>query len=125
MKVQVDPKDPTPLYAQLDRAIRLAIATSRLKPGDQLPTVRQMAVDLRVNANTVAKVYLSLEREGVLETKRGVGTFIATAPAIASDSQREQRLKELIERFLTDASTLGFSSREISKSLARRVKEGD
>ncbi len=127
MKVQVDSNDPTPLYAQLDRSIRVAIATARLKPGDQLPTVRQMAVDLRINANTVAKVYLTLERDGVLETKRGVGTFIATAaaPAALHDSQREKRLKELVERFLADASSLGFSSREAARYIARLLKEGD
>ncbi len=123
--IHIDSNDPTPLYAQLERAIRVAIATSRLKAGDQLPTVRQMAVDLRVNANTVAKVYLTLEREGVLETKRGVGTFIATAPSFVHDGHREKRLKELVERFLADASSLGFSSREVSRFLARRVKEGD
>ena len=65
-----------PLYAQLTRAIQFAIATGRLKIGDQLPTVRQLAVELRVNANTVAKVYAELERAGVLDTRRGVGTFV-------------------------------------------------
>ena len=69
----VDPHDSTPIYAQLERGVRAAIATGRLKPGDQLPTVRQMAVDLQVNANTVARVYVELERSGVIETKRGVG----------------------------------------------------
>ena len=58
--VQIDPRDPTPIYAQLERGIRVAIAHGKLKTGDQLPTVRQLAVDLRVNANTVAKVYLAL-----------------------------------------------------------------
>ena len=72
----IDTTDPTPLYAQLDRAIRVAIATGRVRPGDQLPTVRQMAVDLRINANTVAKVYGELERAGVVETRRGVGTYV-------------------------------------------------
>ena len=72
----IDERDPTPLYAQLERAIRVAIATGRLGVGDRLPTVRQLAVDLKVNANTVAKVYSELERAGVLETRRGVGTFI-------------------------------------------------
>ena len=72
----IDENDPTPLYAQLERAIRVAIATGRLKVGDKLPTVRQLAVDLKINANTVAKVYGELERAGVLETRRGVGTFI-------------------------------------------------
>ena len=72
----IDGNDPTPLYAQLERAIRVAIATGRLNVGDKLPTVRQLAVDLKINANTVAKVYGELERSGVLETRRGVGTFI-------------------------------------------------
>ena len=65
-----------PLYAQLTRAIQFAIATGRLQVGEQLPTVRQLAVDLRINANTVAKVYAELERLGILETRRGVGTFV-------------------------------------------------
>ena len=76
----IDPHDPTPLYAQLDRAIRAAIASGRLRAGDRLPTVRQMAVDLRVNANTVAKVFGELERAGVVQTRRGVGTFIRARP---------------------------------------------
>src|ERR1700716_4344129 len=67
---------PMPLYAQLTRAIQFAIATGRLRPGEQLPTVRQLAVDLRVNANTVARVYAELERAGVIETKRGVGSVV-------------------------------------------------
>ena len=66
--VSIDPRDPTPIYAQLERGLRAAIATGRVRPGDQLPTVREMAVDLRVNANTVARVYTELERAGVLET---------------------------------------------------------
>src|SRR6476646_7836035 len=74
--LQIDPKDPMPIYAQLERAIRLAIATGRIEVGDRLPTVRQLAVELRINANTVAKVYSELERAGVLATQRGVGTFV-------------------------------------------------
>ena len=123
--IQVDSSDPTPLYAQLDRAIRVAIATGRLKPGEQLPTVRQMAVELRVNANTVSKVYVTLERDGVLETKRGVGTFISSVPAATHDGHREKRLTDLVERFLADAASDGFSSREVSRHLVRRLEEGE
>ena len=65
--VAIDPRDSTPIYAQLDRGLRAAIASGRLSPGDQLPTVRQLAVDLRVNANTVARVYADLERAGIGE----------------------------------------------------------
>ena len=78
---RIDAKDPTPIYAQLEWAIRGAIATGQLKIGDRLPTVRQLAVDLRVNANTVAKVFGELERAGVVETRRGVGTFVLASDA--------------------------------------------
>src|ERR1051326_1865 len=71
----IDTKHPTPLYHQLERSIKFAIATGKLRIGEQLPTVRQLAVDLKINANTVAKVYTELERTGVLETRRGVGTL--------------------------------------------------
>ncbi len=124
--VQIDPRDPTPIYAQLERAIRVEIASGKLKPGQQLPTVRQLAVDLRVNANTVAKVYLALEREGVVLTKRGVGTFIsADRPPDVHEPHRERRLRELVDRLLADAASIGYSPREISRYLSRRVKEGD
>jgi GntR family transcriptional regulator len=123
--VAIDSKDPTPLHAQLERGIRLAIATQRLKPGDQLPTVRQLAVDLRVNANTVARVYLALEREGVLVTRRGVGTFIAEkVPKAAHEEHRKRRLNALTDQFLTETAALGYSPDEVTRHLARRVTEG-
>jgi GntR family transcriptional regulator len=123
--VAIDSKDPTPLHAQLERGIRLAIATQRLRPGDQLPTVRQLAVDLRVNANTVARVYLALEREGVLVTRRGVGTFIAEkVPKSAHEEHRKRRLNALTDQFLTETAALGYSPDEVTKHLARRVTEG-
>ncbi len=109
----IDGNDPTPLYAQLERAIRVSIATGRLNVGDKLPTVRQLAVDLKVNANTVAKVYGELERSGVLETRRGVGTFIRREGASAYPvPDRERLLVELADRFLAGADTLGFSADE-------------
>src|SRR6266567_1850389 len=124
--MHIDPRDPTPIYAQLDRAIRVAVATGKLKAGEQLPTVRQLAVDLRVNANTVAKVYLTLERDGVLLTRRGVGTFIAdSVPKSAHAGHRERRLAAHIDRFLTDSAALGYSPREAIKELTRRLKEGE
>lgn len=124
--IALDPKDPTPLYAQLERAIRVGIATGKLRAGDQLPTVRQLAVDLRINANTVARVYLGLERDGVVATKRGVGTFIADAtPKGAHTEHRQRRLGALADRFLTEATSLGYSPREVLEHLSRRLKEGD
>ena len=93
--VVLDPRDPTPIYAQLDRALRAAIASGRLSIGDQLPTVRQLAVDLRVNANTIARVYLDLERAGVIETRRGVGSFIRASAAAARPAREHQRRRHL------------------------------
>src|SRR6476469_1773338 len=126
LPLHVDPKDPTPIYAQLERAIRVAIATARLQPGQQLPTVRQLAVDLRVNANTVARVYLGLERDGVLTTRRGVGTFVAEGvPQKTNAATRERRLRQAIDSFLTEATSIGYKPREIVRALARRIREGE
>src|ERR687897_777357 len=86
--VTIDARDKTPIYAQLERGLRAAIASGRLRPGDQLPTVRQLAVDLKVNANTVARVYVELERAGVIETRRGVGSFITATPERARPPPR-------------------------------------
>jgi GntR family transcriptional regulator len=126
MTLDIDPKDPTPIYAQLERSIRFAVASGKLGAGVQLPTVRQLAVDLRVNANTVAKVYLALERDGVVETKRGVGTFILPPkPDSLHMPRRDLHLRTLTEKFLTDAWALGFSPRVVLQYLTQRIKEGD
>jgi GntR family transcriptional regulator len=121
--VTLDPHDATPIYAQLERGLRAAIATSRLRPGDQLPTVRQLAVDLSVNANTVARVYAELERAGVIETRRGVGSFISATPAQAHPPRdRQRRLRAFVTRILADADAAGFSVDELVRALddARR-----
>ena len=89
----VNPQDPTPLHAQLERSIRVASGSRRIRPGDQLPTVRQLAVALRINANTVAKVYSHLERTGAVETRRGIGTFVADAPAMPNEAARRMELR--------------------------------
>ena len=89
--VSVDPRDATPIYAQLERGLRAGIATGKLRPGDQLPTVRQLAVELKVNANTVARVYVELERAGVIETRRGVGSFVSATPAQAHPPREHER----------------------------------
>src|SRR5258708_39395453 len=102
-------RDPTPIYAQLERGLRAAIATSRLRPGEQLPTVRQLAVDLRVNANTVARVYAELERAGAIETKRGVASFISATPAQAHPPrEHDRRMRAFATRVLADAETAGL-----------------
>src|SRR5882762_4088826 len=125
MVVAIDSRDPTPIYAQLDRGLRAAIATSRLRPGDQLPTVRQLAVELRVNANTVARVYGELERAGVLETRRGVGSFISATPAQARPPrEHDRRLRAFATRVLADADTAGFAVDEVIAALREHRKGG-
>jgi GntR family transcriptional regulator len=116
--VSIDQRDPTPIYAQLERGLRAGIATSRLRPGDQLPTVRQLAVDLQVNANTVARVYAELERAGVIETKRGVGSFISATPAQAHPPrEHERRLRAFATRVLADAEAVGFTIDDVIAAL--------
>jgi GntR family transcriptional regulator len=119
----VDPRDATPLHAQLERSIRVAIAAKHLQPGDQLPTVRQLAVALRLNANTVAKVYSHLERTGALETRRGVGTFVADAGhSTHNEEAREIELRAIASRALADASAKGFSAADLRRALASIAK---
>jgi GntR family transcriptional regulator len=122
---EIDARDSTPIYAQIERALRAAIASGRLSVGDQLPTVRQLAVELRVNANTVARVYADLERQGVLETRRGVGSFVSATPAKARPpAERAKRLKAFATRVLADAAAHGFTADEVIAQLQSHRKEG-
>jgi GntR family transcriptional regulator len=123
-QMHVDPRDPTPLYAQLERGILAAIATGHLPVGSQLPTVRQLAVDLRVNANTVARVYTQLERSGVLETRRGVGTFVAgkLPRATADRSARDAALLTAARKYLAGAAAAGASPEQAIAQLRAMVE---
>jgi GntR family transcriptional regulator len=119
--VSIDARDPTPIYAQLERGLRAAIATGRLRAGDQLPTVRQLAVDLRVNANTVARVYLELERAGVIETRRGVGSFVTASTAKAHPPRDyDRRLQAFVTRVLADAEAAGVSLDDLIETLDQK-----
>jgi len=123
--VSIDPRDATPIYAQLERGLRAAIAASRLRPGDQLPTVRQLAVELQVNANTVARVYAELERAGVIATKRGVGSFVNATPAQAqTPREHHRRLRAFATRVLADADAAGFTIDDVIAALDAHRKGG-
>jgi GntR family transcriptional regulator len=125
-RFHIDTADPMPIYAQLERAIRFAIATERLREGEQLPTVRQLAVDLKINANTVAKVYGELERAGVVETRRGVGTFVRARDGspILRTVRNERELREFVDRMIVEAHRHGVSLDDvIDYFMSRRKKE--
>ena len=113
--------DPTPLYAQLARAIQFAITIGKLGIGEQLPTVRQVAVNLRINANTVAKVYAELERNGVVETRRGVGTFVC-ARHFEAEQKRQQDivLKDFSDRVIAEAGAIGLALDDLIAQLQSR-----
>ncbi len=119
----INPADPTPLYAQLTRTIQFAIVTGKLRIGEQLPTVRQMAVDLKINANTVAKVYAELERSGVVETRRGVGTFICARHFESKQKrQHDNELRDFADRVIAEAGAMGFSLDDLIDQLQSRRK---
>jgi GntR family transcriptional regulator len=111
---QLNPKSGVPIYRQIQDQIRYGIAANLLSPGEQLPTVRALAVELSVNPNTVIKAYTELERAGLLTTEQGSGTFVAPQPpATLSDQDRQAKLEGLCSEFLAQAARYGFSSREV------------
>ena len=123
--VAIDPRDKTPIYAQLERGLRAGIAAGRLRPGDQLPTVRQLAVELKINANTVARVYTDLERSGVIETRRGVGSFVAATPEKARPArERDKRLRAFATRVLAEAGAAGFALEDLLAELDTHQQGG-
>lgn len=124
MLFSLDFQSREPIYTQLVEQVKQLVAAGNLKPGDQLPTVRQLAADLRVNFNTVARAYRMLHDEGVLSTQQGRGTFIVEQPLPAHSEQRKLRrakLAELTERFLLEAERLGYEPDEIRKSVESQL----
>ena len=121
----INPADATPLYAQLTRAIQFAVATGKLRIGEQLPTVRQMAVNLKINANTVAKVYAELERTGIVETRRGVGTFVCARHFEARQKRHhDNELRDFVDRVIAESGAMGFSLDDLIDQIqSRRKKE--
>ncbi|HET6762841.1 MAG TPA: GntR family transcriptional regulator [Longimicrobiaceae bacterium] len=110
----VDLSDPTPVPAQLERALRAAISDGLLAPGDALPTTRQLSVDLRVNANLIAQAYHALAEAGLVELRAGMGAYVrADATGHAHRGLREEQLRELEDGFLRQATALGFTIDEV------------
>ncbi|MCA1899176.1 MAG: GntR family transcriptional regulator [Chloroflexi bacterium] len=112
-----------PIYTQIVNQIQSQLANGILKPGDQLPTVRALASELRVNFNTVARAYRILDEERIISTQQGRGTYITEIPPPeASEKLRRESLGELTQRFINEALRLGFSEREISQTVKDRLK---
>jgi GntR family transcriptional regulator len=115
---KLNPKSGVPVYRQIQDQIRYGIASGLLSPGEQLPTVRALAVELSVNPNTVIKAYSELEREGTLTTEQGSGTFVAAEPPVTlSEEKRQAKLESLCLEFLSQAARYGFSSRDIIQAI--------
>jgi GntR family transcriptional regulator len=122
MEFQCDPTSRVPIYRQLMDQIRQAIARGRLRPGSRLPSVRVMSRELVVNPNTVARAYTELEREGVLNTRQGLGVFVAEPQAELSGAARRERLSAALDRFLTEAVHLGFSADDVISAVTKRIR---
>lgn len=113
----LDPKTGTPFYRQIIDQIKFGIASGKLKAGEQLPTVRSVAVDLKVNLNTVAKAYKELEIQNILETQQGTGTFISRTEIKISEKEKRKKLQEICFEFSTIAFSYGFTKDDIINEL--------
>lgn len=113
----LDPKNGVPLYRQIINQIRFGIASGQLKTGEQLPTVRALAVELKINLNTIAKAYKELEIQSVLETHQGTGTFISSTTVELEIDERAKKLTDMCSEFLSVTSSYGFSDKEIIEKL--------
>ena len=117
MEIALDQNSSLPIYAQLTDRIRHMIAAGELSPGEQLPTVRQLGVDLRVNPNTVARAYTELARQGVISSQQGRGTYIAEKPDAAVLARlRHDRLHSLAGRLVLEALSLGYRPEELAEA---------
>jgi GntR family transcriptional regulator len=122
MNLQIDPASKVPIYIQLEEQIRAHIAAGQLRPGDQLPTIRELATDLRVNYNTIARVYVDLDRDGIISTQRGRGTFVAGVPDRDELAQmRREKLRAIVDAALEEARRLGYAPAEVAATFDREL----
>src|SRR6267143_1951994 len=120
---RLDLRSGVPVYRQIIDHVLGGISTGSLKPGDQLPTVRQLAVDLAINPNTVVRAYRELEIRGILTTHQGTGTFITPAKVDPNDAERQRRLSEMVSEFVAHAGGAGFTLQEVMDRLAELQSE--
>jgi len=121
MEFQCDTTSRTPIYRQLIDQVRQGVARGKMQPGTRLPSVRQLSRELVVNPNTIARAYTELEREGVLNTRQGLGVFVAKPSRELNESARRDRLTVALDRFLTEAVHLGFSAEEVAAAVTEHI----
>ena len=122
--LRIDPSSATPIWSQIEDGVRRLVASGALKPGAAVPSVRDLAKDLRINPATVAKAYQRLTDGGVLTVRRGDGTYVADAPPAMSRAERTRILREAAGRFADLASTLGVAREEAEDALRAAWKKG-
>jgi GntR family transcriptional regulator len=122
IELKLDLKSGVPFYRQIIDQVKSAIATGAVEPGDRLPTVRQLAVDLSINPNTVSRAYTELELTGLVETQMGSGTFVGQRVVERDDVERRRLLDQLSQEFLSRASTHGFNLDDILDNLGQRKR---
>ena len=122
--IRTDPADATPIWSQIEEGLRRLVASSALKPGAAVPSVRDLARELNINPATVAKAYQRLTDAGVLAVRRGDGTYVADAPPAMSRAERSRILKVAAVRFASLAATLGVDEKEAADVLAAAWKKG-
>ena len=123
-KLKVDPTLPAPIWSQIEDGVRHLVASEALAPGDPLPSVRDLAREQRINPNTVAKAYQRLAEAGVLETRRGEGTFVAEKPPALPAGEKDRALREAASRYASFASTTGASRAETFAALQQAWPDG-
>jgi GntR family transcriptional regulator len=124
MQIKIDFRSSVPIYVQIMEQIRLMVANGELKQGDQLPTVRQLATDLRVNFNTIARAYRMLDEAGLISTQHGRGTYIWEQPSEETQQRlRQQGLDGITQRYLVEASRLGFKPTEVAASISKYLQK--
>jgi GntR family transcriptional regulator len=122
-RFQLDLRSGVPVYRQIIDQVLVAVASGACAGGDQLPTVRQLAVDLSINPNTVVRAYRELEIRGVLTTHQGTGTFITAAKVDVNDVERQRKLSQLVSEFVAHAGGAGFTLQEVMDRLAELQSE--
>ena len=122
MKIQIDKDSRVPLHDQIKEQVKGLIHAGQLKAGDQLPTMRELSIELAVNFNTVAHAYRELDAEGVITTRRGEGTFVASTPGAAEMRRiRQRKLRELINALFNETNRLGYTVEEVKQAIDEQL----